>query len=216
MSDYRTNVAADDRAEDLAGNCADLILRRLACLRRAMTKCNVTQFVSHHSRDFAFVLRRLDHSTVDVHRTAREREGVDFLHVHNLERVLEFGMLKLRRNRASQSATDVTDVRRQPVVAQDGKLLLSLRCGLSSQLHIVSRLVAVFWWIHSRLRASAQRQCSDQGDPSETYRVFRQHPLIPCKRHAQRHHLTTMLILCLMGCVCLVSLTVATRSKSTG
>ena len=54
--------AADDRAEDRAGNRADFVLRRLARLRRAVAQHDVTQLVRHDAGDFTFGFCRLDHA----------------------------------------------------------------------------------------------------------------------------------------------------------
>jgi len=87
---------------------------------------------------------RLDHAAVDEHRSARKRERVDLADVDHLERVIEFRVLHVARNRIDEATTEVFDVRRHGVVPQEGQLLARFRGCLASKLHILGRRVLVF------------------------------------------------------------------------
>ena len=102
--------AADDGAEHLAGNRADLELLALRRLRGAVPQRDVGDLVRHDAGDFAFRLGRLDHASIEEHRAARQREGVDVLLVHDVERIAELGVAELRRNRRDEPPTDVLDI----------------------------------------------------------------------------------------------------------
>ena len=129
--------AADDGAEDLPGDGADLVLLRLACLGRAVPQGDVRHLVGHDADHLALARGRLDHPAVHVHRAAGQREGVDLLHVYDLERVPELGVPQLRRDRVHESVTQVFHVRGHPVVVQDWHLPLDFRRSLTPELHVV-------------------------------------------------------------------------------
>ena len=93
----RACSAADDRAQDLPGDGAGLVLLRLACLRRAVPQRDVGHLVRHDADHLTLGLRRLDHPAVHVHRAAGQSKGVDLLHVYDLERVPELGVAQLQR-----------------------------------------------------------------------------------------------------------------------
>ena len=104
----------------------------------------MAQLVRDDSSHFPFGLGRLDHSSVHVHRPARQREGVDLFHVDDLERVSEFRVTKLRRDRIDKTLPDVRHVRRDRVVSQQRQLLLDLSGRVPAKLHIVAGVVFVF------------------------------------------------------------------------
>jgi hypothetical protein len=64
-----------------------------------VTQGHVTEFVGHHAGHLAFIVRCFDHAAVDVHWPTGQREGVDVSRVDDFEVVIEFGMLKLSRDR---------------------------------------------------------------------------------------------------------------------
>ncbi len=132
LRDNRSDIAADDRSEHLSGNCADLVFRGLARLGRAVSEDDVTQFVSHDAGDLAFVLCGFDHSPVDVHRSTRKREGVDFADVHKLECVLELRMAQFRGDDVDEPTTNIPNVARQQFVAENWQLLFRLGRSLPS------------------------------------------------------------------------------------
>jgi hypothetical protein len=110
LRDDAAGGAADDRAEHLASNRADLVLRGFGRLCGAVAQQDVTQLVGHHACDFAFVTRRFDHPAVHEHRPAWECERVDFLLVDDTERVAEFGMLILAGNHPDKTLSDTREV----------------------------------------------------------------------------------------------------------
>ena len=97
LGDDGAESAADDGAADRSQELADFVLGRLAGLRGAVPKNDVTELVRHHARDFTLRCRRLDHAAVDEHRSARERKGIDFAHIDCLEGVLEFRVAQILR-----------------------------------------------------------------------------------------------------------------------
>ena len=104
LRDDAAGGAADDRAEDLAGDRADLKLLRLGRLRGAVTQRDVRNLVRHDAGDFAFGLRRFDHAAMEEHRPAGQRKRVDLLLVDDVEGVAELGVPELRRDRAPRGA----------------------------------------------------------------------------------------------------------------
>ena len=59
-----------------------------------------------HAGHFTFVVRLIQHTTIDVDETARQREGVDVRRVHHVELILEAGTTGVRR----QPLSDAVDV----------------------------------------------------------------------------------------------------------
>ena len=106
LSDDVAGGAADDGAENLAGDGADLELLRLGRLRGPVAERDVRDLVRHDARDLAFVPRRFDHSAIEEHRPAGQRERVDLGLVDDLEAVAELGVLELTRNRLDEVASD--------------------------------------------------------------------------------------------------------------
>jgi hypothetical protein len=104
---------------------------------------DVTELVRHDARHLPFGVRRLDHAPVHEHGTARQREGIDLANVDRLEHVLELRMLQLRRNRRHQPLADVLHVRRHFIVVHDRQLLLDLRGGLPSELHVLRQWIRI-------------------------------------------------------------------------
>jgi hypothetical protein len=65
------------------------------------------------------------------------------LSVRAFERILELRMLQIGGNCCNKTMADIRDVACEHVVAQQGKLLLSLSRSLASQFHILGRRVLV-------------------------------------------------------------------------
>ncbi len=133
LCDDGTRATADDRPQNRAGDLPHRVRRGLRLLRRAMTQRHVAQLVRHHAGDLPFGVRLLHHPAVDEHRPAREREGVDLLHVHTLEGVAEFRMLEIGGNRIDQPAADVVEIRVHVVVVHHGQLTLHLLAPLPAR-----------------------------------------------------------------------------------
>ena len=168
MRDDAARGAADNRAEHLAGNRADLELLALGRLRGAVAQHHVAHLVRHHARDFALVMRRFDHPAVEEHRPAGQGERVDLLLVDDAEGVAELGMLILRGNDADQTLTDAGDVLVDRRIVEQRQLFLYLRRGFLSELHIVGRLVFVGRGDDMGLRrrgAERDRKDEDGGQP---------------------------------------------------
>jgi hypothetical protein len=106
LSDDVAGGAADDGAENLAGDSADLEFLRLGRLRGPVAERDVRDLVRHDAGDLAFLLRRFNHAAMEEHRPAGQRERVDLGLVDDLEAVAEFGVLKLTRNRLDEVASD--------------------------------------------------------------------------------------------------------------
>ena len=77
--------AADDRTGNRADAAEDRILLRFRGLRRAVPERDVRQLVRHHAGHLAFIVRRFDHAAIDVHRPARQSEGVDLALIDDLQ-----------------------------------------------------------------------------------------------------------------------------------
>ena len=98
LGDHRTGAPADDRAQHLPGERAELELLARGRLRGAVPQHDVRELVRHDAGDLAFRLRRLNHAAVQEHRPARQREGVDVAEIDDVERVTELGLAKLARD----------------------------------------------------------------------------------------------------------------------
>ena len=94
------------------------VLFRLRRLSGAVPKGDVAQLVGHHTREFAFVTRRIDRAAIDVHRSAGKGEGIDVSDIHDLEVVVKLRMLKLRRNGIHQALTDARQIIRGLTISQ--------------------------------------------------------------------------------------------------
>ena len=125
LRDHAAGGAADDRAENLTGNRADLELLALGRLRRAVPKRDVGDLVRHDAGHLGLGLGRLDHSAIEEHRPARQREGVDLLLVDHVERVAEPRVAELAVDRRGEPRADVLDERVYPIVVEHRKLLLA-------------------------------------------------------------------------------------------
>ncbi len=138
LRDDLSPAAADDRPEHGAGDLADLVFRRLARLCGAVTQDDVTQFVRHDPRDFAFGVRGFDHAAIDEHRPAGQRERVDFTDVDDFEGVAELGMTKVGRNHVDQPASDALDVGGDLLVGHHRQRPPRFGRGLLAELDILS------------------------------------------------------------------------------
>ena len=78
-------VPADDGAEDLAGERAELELLRLRRLQRAVAQDDVREFVRHHAGNLVVGARRLEHAAIEEHRAARQRKRVDLAQIYDVE-----------------------------------------------------------------------------------------------------------------------------------
>ena len=94
-------------------------------------------------------------------------------------------MLELGRNRRHQSLADARYIRIDPRVAQQWKLLLGLRSGLSSQPHIVTRLKFVRVISDSRL---GERR---RGHQEDRERDLQRQQLQPKPIRLSIHHLAS-------------------------
>src|SRR5437773_2886479 len=102
-----------------------------------MAKDYVRKLMGHYSGHFALVMCGLDHSAVDVHSPAGQRKRIDVARVYDLKSVIEFGMLKLRRNRRDKLLSDAFDISRCDRIVQDRQLSLDLGDSLISKLYII-------------------------------------------------------------------------------
>src|SRR5436190_1658282 len=94
-------IASNDRAENCASNSAQLNTRtsRFRRLRRPVTECDVTYFMSHHASHLAFRMRGFNHAPIDKHRAAGKRKGIDIACVDHAELIAEFCVIEFGRNR---------------------------------------------------------------------------------------------------------------------
>ena len=157
--DHLAPAAADDRAQHRAGNLSDLVLRRLARLRRAVAQQHVTELVRHHAGDLAVGVRRFDHPAVDEHRPAGQREGVDLLHVHHLERVLELRMPQFAGESSSTSRRPMSSTNDVTLSSRiSGSVLRASAAACAAHLDVLGRRVAVVGRHDARLRAGQLRR----------------------------------------------------------
>ncbi len=169
LRDHLPGGAADNGANDGAGNLADLVFLRLGRLRRAVPQDDVAQLVRHDARDFTLRLRRGDHPAVDEHRAAREREGVDVARVHHLERIAELGVLEFLRNGLHEPAANALDVRLDLGIVEQGHLLPDFRRRFLPDLDVLRGREAVLRRSDARLRrrghaVSHEREGEQRGE----------------------------------------------------
>ena len=139
---------ADGRTtEDCAANaeyaCEYGILSGFRSLRRSVTKRYVAKLMSHDARYLTFISRGLNHSAIDVHRTARKSESVNVVRVDYAEIVVEFWMLKLLRNRCDKAIAYGRDIIFHFRVAQERHLLFDFCRSLTTYFNVVLRTVLV-------------------------------------------------------------------------
>ena len=154
----RRQRAADDGAEDGAGNLPDCVLRGLGRLGRAVPQRDVAELVRHDAGDLAFGLRRLDHAAIDEHRSAGQRERVDLADVDDLERVAEPRVLLDPAGSRDQPPPDVLHVRRHLIVPHDRQLLLNLGGCLAAELDVLLDGILLFGRRYLGLRGQQRRQ----------------------------------------------------------
>ena len=149
---------ADDRAEHLAGNRADLELLALGSLRRAVAESHVRDLVRHDASNLALGPGRLDHAAVQEHRAARQGERVDLLLVDHVERVPELGVTELGRDGRNQSPADPFDVIVNPLVVQQREFLADLGRGFLPELHVLRNRIFRIGRSNFRLRRGGRGQ----------------------------------------------------------
>ena len=102
-----------------------------------MTKCDVTNFVGHHSGHLTFVPCSLNHSAIHIHWTTRQSEGVYVTRINNFKVVSEFGMLELTGYSTDQTVANSGDITAYCLVIQQRKLLFSFLSSLTAQLYVI-------------------------------------------------------------------------------
>ncbi len=137
LRDHVAGSAADDRAEDLTGDRADLELLPLRRLRRAVPQHDVRELVRHHAGDFTFGSRRLDHSAIQEHRSAGQRKRVDVAQVDDVEGVAERRLAELTRYHRDEPLADILDELFRALVVEQRHLLTDLTSRLASELDVL-------------------------------------------------------------------------------
>ena len=122
-----------------------------------MAQSDVADFVGEHASYFTLIFRSLQHSAIDVHRAARQREGIQIAHVDDVEGVSEFRMPELIRNVLHEALADPLDIVVDAVVTQHWKLLRNFARSLAAGLHVFFDLVFVFG--RHDLRLSEDERC---------------------------------------------------------
>ena len=117
--------------------------------------------MGHDAGQFAFGARGFNHSAIDVHRPARQGEGIDVAGIDDFKVIAKLGMLELGWNRSHQSLPDSFDIRVDVGITQQRKLLFSFSRCLPAQFHIIGRFVFVTVITDWRLRNSCQRHRDD-------------------------------------------------------
>src|SRR5678816_4370427 len=87
--------STEDRSSNAGDATQDAVFLSLCGLCSSMTKCDVTNFVGHHSGHLTFVPCSLNHSAIHIHWTTRQSEGVYVTRINNFKVVSEFRMLEL-------------------------------------------------------------------------------------------------------------------------
>src|SRR5262245_3411405 len=124
---------------------------RLRCLGSSMPERHMTDLMRHNPGHFAFGTRRLDHSTINKHRSAGQCEGIDIARVDNTEGVPEFRMLKFGRDCCSKRSPNPLHVGICiSILRKERQFPRNLSGCLSSYLNVVGWLVAVLWWCNPR------------------------------------------------------------------
>jgi hypothetical protein len=166
LSNDLPGSSANDRPQHLARDRAELKFLRLGCLQGSMPEHDVTQFVRHHARDLIVGPGRLQHASIEEHRTTRQCEGIDPTLVDYIERISERGLPEARRDRSDQPRANPLDQVLSRSIVQHRKLLSHLRSRLSSELNILPRREAVSTRLDARLgrkrRADEKRRDREQ------------------------------------------------------
>ena len=137
MRDDAAGPAADDAAQDLTGDRADLKLLSFGRLRRPVTENHVAQFVGHHASDFAVRFGRFDHAAMKKHRPAWKGERVDVLQIDDVEAVAEFRLAQIVRDLGDQPFTDTLDEVLGATIVDHRQLLTHFRCRLLAELDVL-------------------------------------------------------------------------------
>ena len=129
-----------------------------------MAQGHVADLVGEHAGNLAFVLRRLQHPAIDVHRPARQGERVQVADVDDIERVTELAMLELGGDALRELLTHALHIIVNAVVAKHGKLLRNfLRC-LPAGFDVLLNAVFVFGRDDLRLAENERNGCEQRND----------------------------------------------------
>src|SRR5437867_6102447 len=99
-----------------------------------MPQNNVTDFVSHHTRDLRLIIRRFQRAPVDVNESAWQRERINRFVVDDLK--LKRILLTARSVRSQLLAQSV-DIRGRLPVVQYRQLALRLLRNLSAHFYVL-------------------------------------------------------------------------------
>ncbi len=133
-------------------------------LRSRVPKRDVTDLVGHHTCHLTFVTCGLDHSAVDVHRTAGQSKCIQIASVHDLKSIIEPRLAELRWYPRYQSLTDARYVIRRVMVVQHRELLLDLVRRLPPEPHIVFDLVFITRRLDGGLCDRGEGHCAQRRD----------------------------------------------------
>ena len=121
----------------------------------------MAQFVRHHARDLAVGSGGFEHPSMQVHRTARERERVDLFQVHDVKRVPKGRLPEFMRNLGEESLTDSIDEVIGRAVVQHRQLAPDFSRRLPAEPHILFGREAVAVRLNARLRG--RREADREG-----------------------------------------------------
>ena len=112
MADLRAGLAAQYRTAENRSDAENLIKRAVdfGLLGRRVPEGDVADFMGHYTGHFALVSRGFDHSAINEHRPARQRESVNIAGVHNLKSIIKRGLLELRRNCGNQPISNTLNI----------------------------------------------------------------------------------------------------------
>ena len=125
---------------------------RLGGIGRSVAKQHVGQLVRHHAGDLALSGCRIEHATVNEHRSARQGKRVDLLQVHGRERVLVDGLLQFGRCGRHESIAERAEIAGDAFVVDDRILLANFGRAFAADHHVLLRGVLVLGQLHRRLR----------------------------------------------------------------
>jgi hypothetical protein len=154
---------------------ADLELLSLGRLRRPVAQRYVRHLVRHDAGNLALSLGSLDHSSIEEHRPAGQRERVDLFLIHHVEGVAEFLVLKLRWNGGGECPPDRLDVILGPLIVQKGQLFRDLGGRLPAKFHIVGKAVAVLGRDDPGLCAGKRQRTGDAQPNERSFQAWRRH-----------------------------------------
>ena len=162
LGDLAKPRSSEDGSQNAGDTCTHSIFLSLCRLRGAMTQRHMAHLMRHHAGHLTFGARCLNHPAVHVHRSAGQSKSINVAGIEDLEIIVKFWMLKLRRNRRDQPLAYTFDIGAHVRVTQQRKLLFGFGSSLASQSNVIRRFVFVRVISDLGLRERRQRHQHDR------------------------------------------------------